>query len=146
MVCSSKNPGYTSFVSCKCFKEPVLSRIQFNPIVPTHWVIPDQKSCRQFNSLSVHHTEVHGPELLEYVILLAPLPSSVKCVLPTNEDIIVHIDCEWTGASEGASEEAMRNSNEISSAEDSKHEMISDSKKSQHVFPDYILAKILNDK
>ena len=41
---------------------------------------------------------------------------------------------------------AMRNSNEISSSGDSKHEMISDNKKSQYVFPDDILAKILNDK
>ena len=146
VVCSSKNPGYTSFVSCKCFKEPVLSRIQFDPIVPTHWVTPDSKSSRQFNALPAHHTEVHGPELLEYVILLAPLPSSVKCILPTNEDIIVHIDCEWTGATEGATEEAMRNSNETSSVGECKQEKTYDVNKAEHVFPGYILSKILNEK
>ena len=144
VVCSSKNPGYTSFVSCQCLKEVVLSGIHFDPIIPTHWVSADAKYSKQLNSSHANHTQVHGPELIEYVILLAPLPCSIRCTLPTNDVIIVQVDNQWIDTPEGAVMEAAKSSSDFCSAEMEARMLETD--KSDPVFPNYILAKILNDK
>ena len=148
VVCSSKNPGYASFVSCRCFKEAVLSRIQFSPTIPTHWVPGDAKYSRQLNTLHTDHTEVHGPELLEYVVLLAPLPSSIQCILPTSEVIVVHIDSEQIDmcTSEGSVVEAVQRAKIEECTCTCEKEKSFDSNRTLAVYPCYILTKILNEK
>ena len=88
VLCTSRGPGYLSYVSCPCFKNVVLHNIHFAPIPATHWIAGDAKHWKALQFTADRHTEVHGKELTEFVLLVSPLPWSITFTLPGSEEPI----------------------------------------------------------
>ena len=98
VLCTSRGPGYLSYVSCPCIKNVVLNNIYIEPIAAMHWVSGDAKYLKTLQFTADQHIDVHGKELTEFVLLVSPLPWSISFTIPgSSEPVSIKIskDCEY---------------------------------------------------
>ena len=88
VLCTSRGPGYLSFVSCPCLKNVVLNNIIFQPIPATHWIPGDKKHFKTLQFTGEKHPEVHDKELIEFVIMVSPLPYSIFFTIPNTDETV----------------------------------------------------------
>lgn len=88
VLCTSRGPGYLSYVSCPCLKSIILNNVQFQPIPATHWIPGDKKHFKTLQFTAENHPEVHDKELIEFVIMVSPLPFSISFTIPTTDETV----------------------------------------------------------
>ena len=90
------DPGYISFISCRCLEKAFESEIVIEPIQTIHCIDLPPKNKSRTEADNRHLEEAHGMKRMEVIQLSTPYLSSVKFVLPgTREEVLVKLSSEW---------------------------------------------------
>ena len=89
------DPGYTSYISCRCLEEALQSSIVIEPIQTIHCIDLPPRNKSRTEADNRHLEEAHGMKRMEVIQLSTPYLSSVKFVLPgTREEMLVRLSAE----------------------------------------------------
>ena len=96
-VCSDcSDPGYISFISCRCLEAVFESEVVIEPTHVMHCIDLPPRSKSRTEADNRHLEEAHGMKRMEVIQLSTPYLNSVKLFLPgTREEILVKLSSEW---------------------------------------------------
>ena len=90
------DPGYTSYISCRCLQEQFDSAIIFEPTHVVHCIDLPLRNKSRNEADTRHLRERHDMKRMEVIQLSTPYLNSVRFMLPgTTEEVLVKLSSEW---------------------------------------------------